>query len=176
MSVSYAGIGSRKSPAEVCSLATSLACWLADEGFELRSGHADGFDLAVEKGCDLVKGPKSIYLPKRRFNGSASQLFEVSEKALELASKYHPNWNAVKPWHRPLLARNGYQVLGPNLDSSTKSKFIVCWTKNGKLVGGTAQALRIAADPQYNIPIYNIGSFKKLPSLAEMQAAISKFF
>ena len=54
------------------------------------------------------------------------------------------------------MARNSYQVLG--YDLNTPSSFIVCYTKNGKLTGGTAQALKIAKD--YNIPIFNFGNYK----------------
>ena len=38
------------------------------------------------------------------------------------------------------------------------SKFIVCWTPGGLLMGGTAQALRIAT--ALKIPIINLGSAK----------------
>jgi len=37
------------------------------------------------------------------------------------------------------------------------SDFIVCYTENGKMKGGTAQALRIAED--YKIPVFNIGKY-----------------
>ena len=50
------------------------------------------------------------------------------------------------------MGRNGYQVLG--YDLKTPSKFLICWTKDGKETGGTAQAMRIAKD--YKIPVYNL--------------------
>ena len=53
------------------------------------------------------------------------------------------------------MGRNSYQVLGYHLDSAVD--FILCYTKNGKDVGGTSQAIRIARD--YNIPIFNIGAY-----------------
>ena len=45
-------------------------------------------------------------------------------------------------------------MLGPELMDPVN--FIVCWTKDGKATGGTGQALRIAADPAYAIPIFNL--------------------
>lgn len=45
-------------------------------------------------------------------------------------------------------------MLGPKLDSPVN--FVVCWTSDGKASGGTGQALRIAADPAYAIPVFNL--------------------
>jgi len=50
------------------------------------------------------------------------------------------------------MARNFRQVIGR--DNESNSEFVICWTKEGKPVGGTGQALRIASD--HNIPIYNM--------------------
>ncbi len=55
-------------------------------------------------------------------------------------------------------ARNCHQVLG--CDLRTPSDFIICWTKNGKGLGGTGQALRIAKE--YNIPIFDIGNYNEI--------------
>ena len=51
-------------------------------------------------------------------------------------------------------ARNTHQVLGADL--KIPSLFVVCWTKDGQLKGGTAQALRLA--DLHSIPIYNLGA------------------
>ena len=50
------------------------------------------------------------------------------------------------------MSRNSYQVLGDSLDNP--SSFLVCWTSDGKMSGGTAQAMRIATD--FRVPIYNL--------------------
>lgn len=50
-----------------------------------------------------------------------------------------------------------------NLDSPVD--FVVCWTKNGELKGGTALGMRIAK--HYNIPIYNLAIDKDIESLKE---------
>jgi len=42
-------------------------------------------------------------------------------------------------------------------DLNTPVEFIVCWTKSGKVTGGTGQALRIAK--YYDIKVYNMGLF-----------------
>jgi hypothetical protein len=49
------------------------------------------------------------------------------------------------------MARNYRQIRG--LDAPD-SKFVICWTPNGELKGGTAQAIKIAKN--YGIPVFNL--------------------
>jgi hypothetical protein len=81
---------------------------------------------------------------------------KVTQAALDMAALYHPNWKAVlkKPGAADLMARNCYQILSEDLASPVERVF--CWTPGGGLVGGTAQALRIAID--YGIPITNLAT------------------
>lgn len=149
----YAGIGSRDTPKEICELMTLIASVLEEKEFILRSGGATGADSAFELG--VKNNNKQIFLPWQRFNNNESPLYQVGPKALEIAQKYHPNWNALSNSGKLLMGRNSYQVLGYYItDETVYSSFIVCWTKNGLADGGTGQAIRIATD--YNIPIYNL--------------------
>lgn len=66
---------------------------------------------------------------------------------------YYCLTSILKDGAKKLQARNSHQVLG--LDLNTPSDFIICWTKGGKGIGGTGQALRIAK--AYNIPIFDCG-------------------
>ena len=145
----YAGIGARICPDAVCSRFNKLGKWLEDKGYTLRSGGAEGADLAFEK---EVKN-KEIYLPWKGFNNSPSPLFSIPDRAYELAEKYHPRWHSLSPPAEKFMARNCQQVLGQNLDSPVE--FIACWTPEGKVYGGTGQALRMALD--LGIPIFNFG-------------------
>lgn len=154
----YAGIGSRETPLEIQEYFTILGKYFAKLGFTLRSGGADGADKSFEIGCDKVKGRKEIYLPWNNFNGSGSDLIVYNSKAFETAQRFHPYWHNLKDGAKKLQARNSHQVLGWDLE--TPSSFIICYTKNGKLVGGTAQALRIAK--HYNIPVFNTGNYDNL--------------
>lgn len=158
----YAGIGSRTTSLEIQSLMGDIAIILAKNDFILRSGGADGADSAFEIGCNHANGNKEIYLPWKGFNDNQSELVGVCDKALELASKYHPAWKAPLPRSvRALLARNGYQVLG--VDLNTPADFVICYTNDGasshtertKNTGGTGQAISIA--DAYKIPIFNLG-------------------
>jgi len=147
----YAGIGSRGTPLVWLTWFTALATRLEAKGYTLRSGGANGADSAFEAG--VVHGKKDIFLPWQGFNNNQSQYFMIDEHALNMAKEYHPRWNSLKPAGKKFMARNCYQVLGYLL--SHPSDFIVCWTPDGLIKGGTGQALRIAA--ALDIPVFNFG-------------------
>ena len=146
----YTGIGSRATPGAMLKVFTRIATRLNTCGYTLRSGGADGADSAFEAGADC----SDIYLPWKGFNNNASELYEISDAAYEMAELHHPAWNRCSPAARKFHARNCYQVLGYALDDP--AKFIICWTPGGKAVGGTGQALRIAAT--HGIRIVNFGA------------------
>lgn len=54
------------------------------------------------------------------------------------------------------MARNAMQIAGR--DCKTPADVVICWTKDGKEVGGTSQAIRIARAK--NIPVLNLGNRK----------------
>lgn len=154
----YTGIGSRETPIEVLEVFKNIGKYLGEIGYILRSGGADGADNYFEIGCDISNGKKEIYLPWKNFNNNNSDLYFISDEALKMAERYHPYWNNLSDGARKLQARNCYQVLGYNLDTPTD--FIICYTKDGKLKGGTSQALRIAKD--YDIKVFNAGNYNDL--------------
>ena len=154
----YAGIGSRETPEHILYLFQRIGKFLAKNDFILRSGHADGADMAFELGCDVVKGKKEIFLPWPKFNKSNSILYEIPEEAFKIASKYYKHWDKFKLSTQKLLARNCQQVLGQILNNPVD--FILCYTDKGQVIGGTATALKIAED--YNIKVFNAGSYNDL--------------
>lgn len=160
----YAGIGSRETPADVLELMSKFAIAAARRGWVLRSGGADGADMAFQKGCESVGGEQVIYLPWRGFNGHRNVRGErsgVCDMALRVAAEYHPNWAACSQGAQKMHARNVYQVIGDCFDEPVK--LVVCWTKGATGAGGTGQAIRIAK--KLNIPVYDLadaGSRKKI--------------
>lgn len=154
---SYTGIGSRETPADVRELMSRIAIVMGERGVTLRSGGAEGADTAFYLGAVRVAGPREIYIPWDGFNGMKANgttvLHCVNQKALDLAAEVHPNWAACSQGAKQLHARNGFQVLGRNLDDP--SSRVVCWTPGGKGGGGTGQALRIAR--AMDIPIDDLG-------------------
>jgi hypothetical protein len=151
----YAGIGSRESPPRVLAVLESLAVRLAHGGFVLRSGGAPGADTAFETGSDRAGGSKEIYLPWKGFNGKRSERYVIPKEAFALAEEFHPLGRGLraKPAVHKLMARNCQQILGQNLDSPVA--FVACWTLGGRLLGGTAQVLRIARER--GIEVANLG-------------------
>lgn len=143
----YAGIGSRETPADVLDNMTNLAMFYADMGYWLRSGGAKGADTFFEYGADEAEA----YDPTRKEIFTAN---DCTPEAREFSSQYHPNWGACKPWARNLHGRNAMILMGRNLDDPVD--FVVCWTPDAKLSGGTAQGIRIAQ--AHDIPVYNLGN------------------
>lgn len=145
----YAGIGSRETPTNILEIMKKVSKKLEGESFILRSGHATGADQAFESSISYSYN-KEIFVAQ-----------EASLKAIEYASKFHSNWNNCSEYVKKLHGRNAMIILGQNLDKPVK--FVICWTKNGKDIGGTGLALRIAIENE--IPIFNLydeNTFKKI--------------
>jgi len=145
----YTGVGSRQTPVEVRSLMTAAAFELVCLGFTLRSGGAEGADLAFERGA---KKKKEIYCA-----------MDSNAEAEEIAKRIHPAWEACDTLARRLHGRNVFQILG--IDFKTPSEFLICWTKDGKAVGGTRTSLMLATE--HGIPIYNLAKVGEVARLDE---------
>jgi hypothetical protein len=157
----YAGIGSRRTPQDVCVLMAACGRVFGERGWTLRSGAADGADEAFETGAMMSPTRPEIYLPWRNFNGhDSADLDKPSDEAYGIARKYHPRWQYLKPPVRSLLARDAHQVLGRNLDDPVT--MIVCWTPDGTMdgegpdSGGTGMALRIARGEAPDVIVFNL--------------------
>lgn len=142
INIKYAGIGSRKTPIHICKLMEDIAANLAQYGWMLRSGHAQGADIAFEVGCNAGNGKKEIFT-KRSL---------ITDAAFSLAKQFHPAWDECDEAARKLHARNGYIILGETLDDPVD--VVICYGPGGFEWGGTSQGLRIAK--HYNIPILNL--------------------
>lgn len=164
----YAGIGSRRTPESVLKDMELIGEILAGKDCILRSGGAEGADQAFERGCDKVKGKKEIYLPWFGFNNEDGIVPKMTDSLMEFSAKYHPNWDNLSQGAKKLMARNACQVFGITGDQPVD--FIICWTPNGEITGGTGQALRIAKD--FGIPVFNLGSM----SLDNLDMIISEVF
>lgn len=146
----YAGIGSRKTPREFLLKMEKISRFLSSKGYVLRSGGALGADSAFEKGSSKSE----IYLPQ-----------DASSEAKDLCLEYHPNPKAINKseYTHSLMARNMEILLGKSLNKPVL--FVICWTKNGEITGGTGQALRYCK--KHNIPIFNLATDPKLLKLKD---------
>jgi hypothetical protein len=162
----YAGIGARKTPHDILLLMEQLGNKLREDGMILRTGHAPGADQAFERGAG---GTAQIFLPWGTFEQdvhfSASRdedgtvffpkIFnEPNIGAWAFAAKVHPAWEHLSDGVKKLHARNVHQILGPDLARPTPVEFVICWTPDGEMVGGTATALQLA--DERDIPIHNL--------------------
>lgn len=169
----YTGVGSRETPLEMMRVISSLAERLADEGFVLRSGAADGADTAFELGHENwrwgdnwgVGHPdalKEIFIAWNGFSDRTDKedgvyclKGEIVQEAEEIASSVHPAWDRLSRGAKALHSRNCFQVLGKDL--RTPSKFLVCYApvdKHGVPKGGTRTAWVLAR--LWNIPCFNL--------------------
>tara|TARA_B100000749_G_C18441502_1_gene472372 strand:+ start:2009 stop:2653 length:645 start_codon:yes stop_codon:yes gene_type:complete len=177
----YAGIGMRdqypaKVRMDVEQVMYESAYAFAFMGYKCRSGRAENSDKRFEQGTldairDGATGSLESFLPSSYFNGmraDGKQYFdatklppEVLAKQRELVERFHPKGTQLKGFTYNAMARNGNQVLGP--DMLSPSRFILCAAKNSKFdkngeiydcKGGTGQAVRVAY--HYKIPVFNL--------------------
>lgn len=175
----YAGVGSRDISEDERLRCTNLGAYLRANGVALNSGHADGADIAFEEGARisvelLHKPPDDVmFLPYAGFNkakniktfiDSGSYVVpEFNERVVELVTQVVPYLNNLKfdkktgrvsfTYHAFL--RNGYQVMGRDLD--TPVDFLVAcsdWDGKGSVKGGTRVAWDLATC--MGIPCFNI--------------------
>lgn len=154
----YAGIGSRQTPEPVLASMYSIAQQLSDL-WMLRSGHADGADMAFEKGCISKAGAMEIMVPWLGFNKApTNDARYIRPKATdilaEFAGQFHPNWAKCKDTVKLMHMRNCCQILGEYGDAPVD--MVICWTPGGKGGGGTGQAIRVAH--HFDIPVFDLGS------------------
>ncbi len=149
----YAGIGSRSAGIGPCELLRKIAYNLAQKNVECHTGGALGADKAFIDGTDMAGKEAQLWLPWQGYNGYTSDTPELTDKHIEFTKKYHPKWESCSSGAKKMHARNAQILLGNELTDPVD--FVVCWTPDGKLSGGTAQGLRIAID--YDIPIFNLG-------------------
>ena len=154
--LSYAGIGSRKTPAETLGQMTILAAWLARRGWHLHSGGAAGADTAF---ASAAVGARTLHLPWPGYDNHAGPdchvpAGEIYRRCIDIASSHHPAWQKCRQGARKLHARNVAILLGRDLDTPVRA--VVCWTRYGRDVGGTGMGIRIAQT--FDIPVLNFGS------------------
>jgi hypothetical protein len=163
----YAGIGPRSCPIETCEGIVDVARQLHEQGWIVRSGHAQGADQAWA--CGHSPATREIYLPWRGFNleGDMPEGFSISPVTPQLeavARVAHPAWDRLRPGSQRLMMRNISIILGPNLDDPVE--FVAYWSPTRSVQGGTGNAVRLAT--LYGIPDFNI-------ALEEDQQDMSRF-
>lgn len=113
---------------------------------------------------------KKIYLPWHGFNNRFDEGLYVfgdfdtklQQKALELARNHYnygpDRFDKLPDSYKKLHGRNAFQCAG--LDLNTPSKFLICWTPDGEIIGGTATSINISL--VYGIPVFNLSKEEDL--------------
>lgn len=164
----YAGIGSRETPADVLDLMYVAGVFFG-RSYILRTGGAQGADSAFLQGCVTVDGLAELYLPWRGFNNIRADMLpecveiidEPTADAYAIAEQHHPNWRSMGRGARRLHARNTHQILGR--DCHTPVDFVLCWTVDASGAGGTGQAIRIAQ--AHGIRVLDLGDPRVLAAV-----------
>jgi hypothetical protein len=161
--LTYTGIGARATPNNVLVRMSHISKRLEHQLFIVYSGGAaEGADAAFIASIYFYK----VFMPSSYFNykrATGNDFIDCSrlpnwDEAMQTVYKYHPAPHHLTPFSKKLMARNAYCVLG--LDLKSPVDFVLCWTPNAAITGGTGQGLRIAID--YNIPIFNLADDKIL--------------
>ena len=155
---------------EDIKLCYNVCMMLAQLGVTFTSGLCEiGMDgiaqKAYSKAVDLGLAKESqfeVYVADqyniRRSTLPRRHLATVRNKDLiheteRIASEVHPAWDRCNEWARGMHSRNCHQILGYDLQSPVDA--VICWTPDGKIVGGTATALKLSM--KYDIPVFNLG-------------------
>lgn len=156
----YTGIGSRKTPKDVCDWMYNFAVKMRNAGIKLRSGGAIGADSAFERGSGRIK---EVYIHKNGYKGKYHNRLNVAldmltgdkrEECYHKAASVHQGWRNCDDWARAMHARNILQIEGVD---GPLSDFVVYWTEYDKSFnpkGGTATAVNYGKS--LGIPTFNL--------------------
>ncbi len=156
--MNYAGIGSRQTPTDIIRIMEDIGTLMAIDDHVCNTGAALGADQAFANGANKVRGPIKLSLPWGNYEAAWVNTLhnknvtvfhdKTHTKAAESVHKYHPGAARLTQGTFKLHARNYLIIEG--------CKLIICWTPEGKISGGTGQALRLSQD--MGIPVMNLGN------------------
>lgn len=161
----YAGIGSRETPSNILIVMRKMALLMALDGLTLSTGAAQGADQAFAEGAAMVHGQINLHLPwgsyeldwLRTINAKRFVLRDDDLDAYRTVDHFHPAPHKLTRGARALHARN-YNII-------KDASFVMCWTPDGRPVGGTAQAIRIALHAHKQI--INLGRAEDLEKITD---------
>lgn len=154
----YVGIGPRSAGEDVLEMAKDCGTALAEMGWTLRSGGAEGMDEAFERGCDKANGAKEIYIPSADFR----KRFKDSDKVVHCLPKHIEamrmllDYVDVKAWEslatqvQMFLVRNVFALAGEKLDKPADC--VITWN----MYPDTGSAYLIGLAEAAEIPVFNL--------------------
>jgi hypothetical protein len=152
----YTGVGSSRTPPDICALIISLAQYLATTGMILRTGANKGADQAFAAG---TAEQREVYSPYTDAGGYSNGIVitdrDIAEQAVRIAAQLHPGWKDYNDFARKAHTRCIYQVLGADLQ--TPSAYVICYASvddHGQIEGSTRTTVALAQ--ARSIPVYNL--------------------
>ena len=168
----YAGIGARNTPKNTLRLMQIIGIYLASLGYKLHTGAAKGADQAFAKGAVSNNGNVMLFLPWQTYEREwiakltannptniHTTIFRNTDiDAIRSVYRLHSNADNLKNSVIALHARN-YLIL-------KDVKFAICYTKNGDVIGGTGQAIRIIEN--LGKKVFNLGKKEDLQQVTKI--------
>lgn len=153
----YVITGNREAPPDVLETMKRIVTLLEKNGYTMRSGGMDGPEDAVEK----VATKKEIHLPWKDFNNKDSKFTFTPNHAKEIAAKFQPGYDGLKPVIQTFLAKNVRMLMGKDLKGP--ALFMITWSEDGAetisektaKTGNAGHAVAIAST--LRIPVFNLG-------------------
>lgn len=161
----FAGIGSRKAVETKTVEPLMKQCIDHLNAFNAlcRSGGAAGPD----EWCETTSTDVERFLPFAKFRIEEIKQTpyirtiktwelpkHIQQQAMQMAEEVAPHLKFARYGARIMHGRNPFQILGEHLNDPVD--FVLCWTKYGKVEGGTATAINIAL--KHGIPVFNLGA------------------
>lgn len=179
----YAGVGSRETPIYALAVMLYLSRHLSS-GYVVRSGGAEGADMAFELACN---NKCEIFLPWRGFRSSSREFINIDNRINRLSEllidgkliKNIPAIHNTEILRRSknesslkLHRRNCNQILGRGLNNP--ASFMVCWTDDKAIsasmttenTGGTGTAIKLAS--HLSIEVFNLSRDQHLLRVMDM--------
>ena len=123
LQIKYAGIGARKTPQIILEKMEEFAYECALRGFILRTGNAEGADLAFLNGASKVDNKLiELHLPWTGFRksevreGNTVFVTGFDPEARRIAAEHHPAWDSCSKHARALHGRNTTIIMGASYD------------------------------------------------------------
>ncbi|HMT01738.1 MAG TPA: hypothetical protein PKD00_00270 [Burkholderiales bacterium] len=179
----YAGIGSRETPAKILALMTQVAKEL-ESYLTLNTGKkSDTKEEGADKAFSDGTKRKNLFSPSKASDLTRKIAAEIHPDLERMAQSIYNKWvstvgkdkaNIYKQGAIDLQARNTYQIFGENLD--TPVDFVLFWAKETKNPlrpeGGTGQAVEMAR--RKGIPTINMADSNWREQLDDILSQIKK--
>lgn len=156
----YTAAASRQTPEELIPVMEGLAEQLAKMKWNMRSGYREGMDTHFTIGAAMGNGAKELYIPWQSFNTGMHKRNDVRVchcldkhlEAIDIASRFYPNWKTVGDAVQMYLVRNVFMLTGEKINEP--SDMLVCWSLPQGSLTVTSEVVRMAE--YLGIPVFNL--------------------